>query len=1106
MQTITSWLESVGLPEYVNLFVEHNIDVDVLRDLTDQDLETIGVPLGHRKRMLRAIAPLRDPPRPEFAGDEAQRRQLTLMFCDLVGSTRLSRDLDPEDMGEVMNSYQSACASVISTYDGFIARFIGDGILAYFGFPAAHEDDAERAVRAGLEIKAAMERLTTRFGTKLQVRIGIATGLVVVSDLAGRNPSESQLAVGETPNLAARLPGVADPGGVVIATSTRRLIGDLFNVRDLGLHELKGVSQPVRAWAVDGLSGSELRFEAVHPAHLTDFVGREDEIGQLLERKNLAWKGEGQTVLISGEAGIGKSRLAVQLGECVASEAHTRLRYQCSPYHSSSALYPFIAWLERTAEIKADDPPEQRLDKLEALLAARTENVAAVAPLFAALLSIPFAGRYPPLALSPAQQRNQTFAAILDQLDALARQQPVLCIFEDMQWADATSLELLELVAERIARLPVLMLITSRPGHEPAWTNLPNVSALTLGRLDQPHVQRIVQRVTGGRALPADVMDHIVAKTDGVPLFVEELTKTVLETGILVEESDGYRLERPLPLLAIPATLHDSLMARLDRLPRVKEVAQIAAAIGREFSYDLLSAVSGRNEFALNAALSQLEDAELVFRSGEPPATTYSFKHALVRDTAYESLLKSRRQTLHRRIADALEQHFASVCLHDPGVLGLHREIADEREAAVPYFLAAGQLALERFAVKEANAYLQRGLALMETLPHSDLRNRQELGFRSLLGRACIFAKGWADRSVNREHARALELSRNLGMKKEQVPLEWALATNHLLRGEVGEALVSGRRVVELAEDMRDQDLLHVAHSALAIYLFYSGDFATAIEHKDKALRFHRAESSLELQKQFGTDRRLQALRAAALSYWCLGNHRLAVALDEEQRLLAMKSGYAYEYTYALTISCIFHSLRRAAEETLSFAETARKIARDEGFSFLEANAENFRTLALALQHPSASSLADCDRAIEKYQSAGNRMGISSILAIMAEICGRIRLFDRGIDYANRAIDYAHRSGEHFAKSDLYRVKGEILAAAGSTAEAEDDFCQALQTARAQAARTWELGAAIPFARLLLGQGRAAQATEVLQPLCLMFQDSAFASDQLNAARAMLAQ
>src|SRR6266481_173283 len=582
---VGGWLRDLGLGRYEPAFIENAIDSDVLLELTEGDLKKLGIPLGDRKRLIKAIRAMAAGSPSAFVtsavgGDAqsgqprvaaAERRHLTVMICDLVGSTALSARLDPEDMRAVMDAYHAACARIVQAYDGFLGDFRGDGILAYFGYPRAHEDDAERTVRAGLEIIAAVARLETRAAEPLAVRIGIATGLVVIGDLSREGALREHAVVGETPNLAARLQALAEPGTIVVAASTRRLLGDLFRLRDLGRHEVKGIAAPVAAWAVEGVSVSESRFEAVRTAGLTRLIGREDELDFLLERQRLAWKGEGQIVLISGEPGIGKSRLTAALAERIAGEPHTHLRYQCSPYHTNSALRPFIAQLGRAAGFKADDGPEEKLDKLEAILAMDASRVQAAATLFAALLSIPFGARYAPLTLSPTQQRRRTLAALLDQFEGLARRQPILLSFEDAHWADATSLELLDLTVERVRRLPVLALFTFRPEFEPPWVGLPNVGTLTLGRLNRDDVESIVAQVTGGRVLPAEVMKQIVDKTDGNPLFIEELTKAVLEAGILVEDTDGYRLDGPLPPLAIPATLHDSLMSRLDRLAAVKE-------------------------------------------------------------------------------------------------------------------------------------------------------------------------------------------------------------------------------------------------------------------------------------------------------------------------------------------------------------------------------------------------------------------------------------------------------------------------------------------------------------------------------------------------------
>src|SRR5438132_4072848 len=629
-------------------------------------------------------------------------------------------------------------------------------------------------------------------------------------------------------NPAARSSWAMNGWRALFAGSTRRLLGDLFRLRDLGWHEVKGIGEPVAAWAVEGVSDSESRFEAVHAVGLTDLIGREEEIDFLLDRQRLAWKGEGQIVLISGEPGIGKSRLAAALAERIARQPHTRLRYQCSPYHTNSALRPFITQLERAAGFKADDTPEQRLDKLEAVLAMGASRIEGVAPLFAALLSIPFGERYPPLALSPTQQRRRTLAALLDQFEGLARRQPILLSFEDAHWADATSLELLDLTVERVRQLPVLALFTFRPEFEPPWIGLPNVGTLTLGRLDRNGVESMVARVTGGRVPPPEVMKQIVAKTDGNPLFVEELTKAVLEAGILVEDAEGYRLDGPLPPLAIPETLQDSLMARLDRLAPVREIAQIGAAVGREFSYSLMRPLVGRVESALKHALAQLEQAELVFRRGEPPEAVYSFKHALVRDAAYESLLKSRRHQLHGQIARALEERFAEIVASQPEIVAHHFTEAGLVDPAIEYWLKAGQQAARRSANAEALNHLARGLELLPKIDDPTLRNKSELLLQTSLGNSLRATKGWSIDSVKQAYTRALQLCRESGFDEHTLPAVFGLWTWNFLRATLGEAQALAEDLVNTAENADDSVFRVLAHQALGFTLFARGKFAAA--------------------------------------------------------------------------------------------------------------------------------------------------------------------------------------------------------------------------------------------------------------------------------------
>src|SRR5262245_61258834 len=698
---VRKWLEDLGLGKYVEVFLANDVDLDVLRDLDESDLERLGLSLGHRKKVLRAIAALDGMPaagaRPARAIGKtgksllavAERRQLTVMFIDLVGSTALSAQLDPEDMREIIRDYQNTVAGEIARFEGHIAKFMGDGVFAYFGWPKAHEDEAERAVRAGLAVTQAMTRLRTPAGKVLQTRIGVATGLVVVGDLVGEGAAQEEAVVGDTPNLAARLEGVAEPGMVVIAEATRHLVGDLFVLRELGTQTFKGIAQPTPAFAVVAERPLESRFAARQAGSLTPIVARDQELALLIERWRQAKSGEGQMVILSGEAGIGKSRLTETLIDALSGEPHVLLRYQCSPYHVDSALYPAIQQIAHAAGFVEDDNLERRLDRLETLSARATDDVSEAAPLMASLMGLDGSSRYGPVTLSPQQRRNRTLAILIEQVTGLAKREPVLWVIEDVHWIDPTTLELIEFALDRVPCTRVFILITARPTFAASFGSHPVVTRLTLNRLGREATLSIINRIARGKRLPGPLLDEIASKTDGVPLFVEEMTKAVLESGMLREGVDDYCLDGPLSALAIPTTLHDSLMARLDRLQPVKDVAQIASVIGRTFDHRTIAALSGYLECEITDAMRQLVEAELVFRRGTPPDATYLFKHALVRDAAYESLLKARRLTLHARLLDVLEAGNGTA----PEIKAQHAEAAGLLERALDYWEQAGMQA-----------------------------------------------------------------------------------------------------------------------------------------------------------------------------------------------------------------------------------------------------------------------------------------------------------------------------------------------------------------------------------------------------------------------------
>jgi class 3 adenylate cyclase len=786
------------MAQYAQAFADNDIDFSVLRHLTDQHLKDLGVSLGHRLKMLEAIrdlgeasaaatAPSAPTPTEPTRQDSAERRQLTVMFCDLVGSTALSGKLDPEDLRGIIGAYHRCCTEWIERNGGFVAKYMGDGVLAYFGYPQAHEHDAESAVRAGLNLVEAVPKLATNAGSPLQVRVGIATGLVVVGDLIGAGAAQEQAVVGETPNLAARLQTLAEPGAVVIASSTRRLTGGLFEYRDLGAVSLKGFADNVPAWQVLGAGVAESRFEALR-ATTTPLVGRDEEIDLLMRRWEQAKRGEGCVVLISGEPGIGKSRIAQTVAERISAEPHTRLRHFCSPHHQDSALYPTIAHLERAAGFHREDTDEKRLEKLEALLAEATNDLNEAAPLLAALMSIPTGGRYQPLNLSPQKQREKTLRALLAQVEGLSIRKPVLMVWEDVHWSDPTSRDLLDLTVEHVPALRLLLIITYRPEFAPPWVGRPQLTLLSLNRLPRRQRVQMIMQVTGGKALPKEIVDQIIDRTDGVPLFIEELTKSVVESGVLVDSGDRYATTGPVAPLAIPTTLHASLLARLDRLAPTREVAQIGAALGRSFSHELISAVARMPQQQIDEALTQLTSHELIFRRGTPPDAEYAFKHALVQDAAYSTLLRSRRQQIHSKIATTLEENFLDMMTAQPALLAHHCTEAGLVEKAVGYWLKAGQLSVTRSTMTEAVAQLKKGLELLGGLPNETQRQEHELSLQITLGQALIANKGYAAPEVGESYDRARQLCQRLNRPQQLGQVLVGQFVFRLVRAELDQA------------------------------------------------------------------------------------------------------------------------------------------------------------------------------------------------------------------------------------------------------------------------------------------------------------------------------
>lgn len=1113
---VAAWLCGLGLGQYEQAFRENDIDAEVLMDLTAEDLIGLGVAsIGHRRKLLAAIAALRAgsmwattpataDSRKASVAPEAERRQLTVMFVDLVDSTALAARLDPEEMAEVLRSYQSAVAGAIVRFEGHVAKYMGDGVLAYFGYPRAHEDEAERAVRAGLAAVAAVRSLGSAHGETLAARVGIATGAVVVGELIGEGAAREETVVGDTPNLAARLQTLAEPGTVVISARTRELIGGLFELAELGLQILKGFPVPVRAWRVIGEGAAESRFEALHGAGLTPLVGRENEIGLLLEHWERAKEGEGQVVLLAGEPGIGKSRLVRALRERLENEPHTALSHYCSPHHQTSPLHPVIGLLKRAAGFAADDPAATRLDKLEALLALSTDDVSAVAPLLAALLSLETDARYPPLDMSPHRQKERTLEVLVDQVLGLATRRPVLALYEDMHWADPTSLELLDLMVDRVQGAPALVLITFRPEFEPPWTRSAHVTALTLSRLSRRQGAAMVARLSGGKALPPAVLDQIVAKTDGVPLFVEELTRAVLETNLLRDEGDQYALAGPLPPMGIPTTLQESLLARLDRLAPAREVAQVAAAIGREFSHELLAMTTAVPESELQAALDDLVGAGLVFRRGTPPQATYSFKHALVQDAAYATLVRAKRQRLHARIAAAIEQHSPETVQVQPELLAHHYREAALAEPAIDYWLRAGQRAIARSAMAEALAQLRNGLDLLAGLPEAD-RRRRELDLQVALGVALMATQGWAAPEAGRANARARELCEQIGATAQLWPVLYGQWVFHGVRAEHNAAREVADEFLRRAQEHQEASATVVAQRISGTGAFWRGEMAVARTHLEPTLALYDPERHRSLAFLYVQDPRVAALSALSWTLFALGYPEQARARSREALDAARELAHPNTLAYGLLFACFFEQFRGAGHEAQNRTGALVELSTEQDFPHFLAAATMIRGWALTESAELETGLAQLRQGLPAWRATGAGLYEPYFLGLQAEALGRSGAVEEGLDLVAKALFRVEETGERWFEAELHRMMGELmlrLPGSDPTA-AEAQFGHAAATARQQGAKLWELRSATRLARLWREQGRRGEAHDLLTPLYSQFTEG-FGTPDLQAASAIL--
>ena len=1089
---IETWLQNLSLEKYSDVFVRSEVDLDAVRHLSEDDLKELDLPLGPRKKILVAIEALSEAfddsaetsnfTQDKVTAREAERRQLTIMFCDLVGSTALSQRLDPEVLRDLMRSYQDAVAQAVSHYDGHIAQFLGDGVLAYFGWPQAHEDQAERAIRAGLDAVAAVQAVRIDSGS-LQARVGIATGQVVVGDLVGATGKDAHAVSGETPNLAARLQGIAEPGQVVVGAVTRSLVGKTFALTDLGHHELKGFSSVVPAWSIAGDAAIESRFEASQDGKLTRLIGREHELGLLRSRWEMAKNGEGQALLLSGEAGIGKSRLLQALRDEIGTERYFHLGYQCTPHHTNSVFHPIIQRLERAAGFAPEDDGECRLDKLEALLRTTANDLSVVAAHIAALLSLPYEHRYGKLDLGPQQLRARTIGVLIDQVIALSRQRPVLFVVEDAHWIDPSTEALVGEIMARVDSTALLMLITHRPEYTPPWTGQAHQTAMLLSRLSRRQGAEIVADL--GDGLPQKTVEQIVARADGVPLFVEELAKSMFEATNRANQ--------------IPETLQASLIARLDRLDEAKAVTQIGAVIGREFSHNLIAAAADLTEAELNGALDRIVASALLFRRGTPPDAAYIFKHALVQDAAYESLLHTRRRDLHRRIATVLIDSFPETVEAEPELLAHHYSEAGDAENACGYWQKAGELAISRFAYQEAVAHLNQAVSSLKSLPETPEFLNIELLLQIQLGTVLGATSGYASEVTERAYLRAQELCERLEDNERLKPVLVGLRQAKHVGGDLQAAQDYGLLCLELANRTEDRVLFAQSNFFIGHTECFLGKFVEAQKRFDQSLDAYSSSQHTAHIRLSGIDPGILALATSAWSQWFLGYPDMAQEASQKAVALAKSFNNPQNLEHALSSAAYTHIRRGEIEAVVASVEAANAISEEQGFKMRAAMAGVYRAWVRSMRNEHDRGVAEMVASISAQYRTGSKASKTQYDCLLSETYFRAKRFDEGIFTLRESL--AREAGDCWWDAERQRLLGRFLecGAAPDFALAEAAYKSALEIARGQSAKSWELRAATSLARLWQRQEKLVDARDLLEPVFDWFTEGFDTADLVDA-------
>jgi len=1153
MSTVAEWLSGAGFERYAEAFAEQDITLDVLPELNDADLKELGVAtLGDRKRLLKALAALAAPPAaagsaaplngptPPAAvaasvaepahGHEAERRQLTVMFCDMVGSTQLSGRLDPEDLQNVVRSFHAAIAGAVGAYDGHVAQLLGDGVLVYFGYPRAHEDDAGRAVHAALAALGAVARLRPFGDIELQTRIGIATGLVVVGEIGAGTAAVEQTASGETPNLAARLQSHAGPGQIVMSDETRRLVGASFKMESLGALTLKGFAAPVEAWRVVGERSVASRFEAQHESELIDLIGRDSEVSLLMERWKLARDGEGQAVMLSGEAGIGKSRITHTLRERLAGESAATVLLQCSPYFKNSALYPLVRYFERVSHMTPEDTDEVRIQKLARLTGSELEFPAQSFGYLLRMMGLPDGGRVPPTTGDqPMRENAQLLQAPIDLLRRLSTHHPVLLLIEDAHWIDPTSEQLVAQSIEQLADARVLILVTCRPEYTPSWGNPAHLTRLTLNRLGQKQSMALVAAVTGGKPLPPEVLAEIIRKTDGIPLFVEELTKTVLQSGMLEETADGYRLNGALPLLAIPSTLQDSLMARLDRLAPAKEVAQVSALIGREFSHRLLAEVLQMPDAKLAAALDDLVRAELVVPRDPPPNATFSFKHALIRDTASNSLLKSQWVMRHAQIAAAMERIDPDTVESQPELLAHHYQEGGDLARAFDFRTRAADLATARLAYREAATHLRAALALLPKLPAGSGGDAVELNLQMKLGQLLMQIDGYAAPQTFQCFARSRELASRLGQSDTYVIACSALGATLWASGRYQDVIdmLGHLGADEIASLMPMSRVFRGL--VLGLAEMHLGDLAGAAAHSAEAMRALEAVPHEQRVDIGGIDPVVMVLSQIIAILVNQGYLDQAAEQTLHASALAEARGHTPTRAWAMSMARWAAFRRGDLAESMRLSRELLVLAERLGFQARIATGQMMLGRALVANGDVDEGRRLLREGHAAWMAAGALATGSEYASHAADVLLRAGDAEEAAYYVRSGEQLVRDLGERFFEAELLRHRGQLAergvidhvdgAPAGKPGPADDEagaddppsrrdvaegfYRRAIDVADSQGAKLFTLRAASDLARLLKAEGRHAEADAILRPVYGWFTEG-FDYPDLRRARALL--